>query len=252
MAGIPLYPKDMATEWMNLKREVKGAFTSANTKPAFSKIAAGVLNVFTSLVVEAGASIVARYASGIDGIYFGRMFFDSEEAEGFYILDRDGVLRFLSYSRVSDGYGFTGIYDGSGNIIFSDDAVAGMGLGRPWLHHTFADTAELALPPSNRQTTLTTDTVVVSTITPIQHPKMRLEAYIYIQTGGSTCNYKVKNVGTGATLLSGTSSGGYITQDFDFPVDAFGDTAQIDITIRRASGSNAVGITVLSLMGRQS
>lgn len=252
MAGIPLYPKDMATEWMNLKKEVKGAFTSANTKPAFNKIAAGVLNVFTSLVVEAGASIVAKYGSGLDGIYFGRMVLGPDDVEGMLINDQTGNIRFVSFSKTSDGYGYTAVFDSSGNIVLSDDADAGWGIGRPWLHHTFADTTEIALPPSSRQTTLTTDTVVVSTMTPIQHPKMRMEAYIYIQTGGSTCNYKVKDVASGATLFSGTSGGGYVTADFDYPIPAFGDTAQIDITVRRASGTNAVGITVLSLIGRQS
>lgn len=252
MPGTPLYPKDMATEWMNLKRQVKGTFTSANTKPAFTKIAAGVLNVFTSLVVESGAYIKAKYQNGTDGIYFGRMFFGGDPAEGFYITDSDGNFRFISFFRVSDGYGYTAIYDAAGNVIFSDDANSGVGIGRPWIPHTFADTTEIALPPSSRQTTATTDTVVVSTMTAIQHPRMRMEAYIYIQTGGSTCNYKVKDVGTGATLFSGTSGGGYVTAEFDYPVAAFGDTAQIDITVRRASGTNAVGITVLSLMGRQS
>lgn len=252
MPGTPLYPKDMATEWMNLKKQVKGAFTSANTKPAFSKIAAGTLRVFTSLIVEAGAQIVARYESGVNGIYFGRMTHNDLPADGFVIADGNGNQRFLTFTRVSDGYGYTAILDGTGEVVMSDDADSGMGLGRPWLHHTFADTTEIALPPANRQTALTTDTAVVSAMTPVQHPRMRLEAYIYIQTGGSTCNYKVKNVFTGTTLLSGTSSGGYITEDFDCPVDAFGDTVQLDITIRRASGSNNVGITVLSLVGRQS
>lgn len=252
MPGTPLYPKDMATEWINLKKQVKSAFTSGNQKPAFNKIAAGVLNVFTSLVVEAGAYIVARYESGVDGVFFGRMLLGSDTVEGFNIADQEGNYRFVSFSRLSDGYGYTAIYDGSDNIIFSDDADSGRGIARPWISNTFADTTELALPPANRQTSLTTDVPVVSTIANVQHPKMRLEAYIYIQTGGSTCNYKVKNVGTGATLLSGTSSGGYITEDFDCPVDNFGDQAQLDVTIRRASGSNNVGITVLGLIGRQS
>lgn len=249
--GTPLYPKNMATEWMNLKKKVNSTFTSANMKTAFAKIGAGVLNVFTALVIEAGASMRAKYQSGNTGVYFGTL--EGELEEGLSVLDNTGNYSFISFSRISDGYGYTAIYDKSGNQIVASDGDSEFGLARPWIPYTFVDTTEITTPPAARQTGLTTDVTVISTLAPVQHPKMRMEAYIYIQTGGATCNYKVKEVFSGTTLFSGTSSGGFVGENFDVEglVD-YGNNVYLEITIRRASGSGNVGITVFQLMGRQS
>jgi hypothetical protein len=251
MPGTPLYPKDMATEWMNLKKQVKGAFTSGNSKTAFAKIGAGAVSIFTSLVVEAGAFVQTKYENGESGFYFGHLLVGGLPAEGIIMRRPDASLLFSSYAEIDTGNGFTAIYDKSGNIIISDDSVSEVGLARPWIPLTFADTTEIATPPAGRQTSGTTDVVVVSTLTAVQHPVLRMNAYVYVAVGGSTCNYKVKDVGTGATLLSGTTTGGYVQDEFAIPGD-FSENHQIDVTIRRASGSGAVGITVLSLMGKQS
>lgn len=252
MPGTPLYPKDMATEWMNLKKQVKGVFTSANSKPAFTKIAAGILNVFTSLVVQAGATITAKYQSGVDGIYFGELVFGPDEAEGMIIKDNDGNYSFVTFSRTSDGYGYTAIFDKTGNIIVSSDADSNFGLGRPWIPHTFVNTAELTSPPAERITGGTVDVSVVAALSPVQHPRVRMEAYVYIGTVGASCNYKVKDVFNGTTLLDATSTGGFVGHDFDVPGFDFGNNVYLDITVRRSAGAGNVGITVLSLLGRQS
>lgn len=252
MPGTPLYPKDMATEWAKLKRDIKSTFTSANSKPAYQKIAASLLNVASGLVVLAGAYFRFVYNNGNTGMYMGAFEVGGEPSEGMVVYKASGNAAFLSYSRVSDGTGFTGIYDGEGNIVVSDDALNGAGLATPWIPLTFAPTAELTAPPSNRVTSSTSDTVIYSAYIPLQHPKLRLNAYIDIVVGGSTVNYKVKNVATGVTLLSGTTSGGYITDDFEIDELNYCANHQLDITIRRASGSGDVGITVLSLTGRQS
>jgi hypothetical protein len=245
------YPKDQGTEWMKLRKDVKNAFTSANSRVPYQKIAAGVLKISNSLQVLAGAFMRFSYIDQTDGIYMGsNIMFTGEATEGIYIRRNNGSTAFTSLTRVSDHYGFTGIWDKGGQIVLSDDANSG-GLARPWIPHTFATTTELTVPPSTRQTASTTDVTLVNTITYLQHPRMVMWAYVYIQTGGSTAEVKVKDVTAGTTLWTGTSSGGYINPTFDIPGD-FGDSHQIDITVRRASGSNNVGITVLSLHGRQS
>lgn len=245
------YPKDQGTEWMNLKKSVKNAFTSANSRVPYQKIAAGILKISNSLQILAGAVMQFNYINQDDGIFMGsNISFSGELSEGVYV-KRHGGTAFTSLFRISDGYGFTGIWDGQNNIVVSDDAGADQGLARPWLAHTFTNTTELATPPASRQTGNTTDTALVSTITYVQHPKMVMWAYVYIQTGGASAEVKVKDLTAGTTLYTGTSTGGYINPTFSIPGD-FGDSHQLDVTVRRSAGSGNVGISVLTLHGRQS
>lgn len=246
------YPKDQGTEWFNLKEQVKSAFTSANSRIPYQKIAAGVLKISTSLEVLAGAFIKFMWSNGNNGMFLGRFNIAGEPQEGFYVNALNGGFALSSYNRVSDGYGFTAVYDGSGNIVLSDDADAQKGVGRPWISHTFSNTGELTTPPAIRQATGTTDTTIYSTITSIQHPKMHYWGYVYIQTGGATAEVKFKNLTTGLDMHAQTSAGGWIMGDFSIGNWDFGDDHQIDITVRRASGTGNVGFTLGSVFGRQS
>lgn len=246
------YPKDQGTEWFNLKQQVKSAFTSANSRVPYQKIAAGILKVSTSLEILAGAFLKFSYISRDDGLYAGsNILFSGDLSEGFYI-NRNGPagVAFTSLFRISDNYGFTGIWDGNGNIVVSDDAGAGKGLARPWIPVTFMNTTEYATPPAARQTTNTTDTTVVSAFFPAQHPKMHFVAYVS-NPGAGTNEYKFKD-GSGTTLFTGTSTGGFVSGDFSLGGFNFGDDFQVDLTIRRSAGAGAVGITLITLAGRQS
>lgn len=246
------YPKDQGTEWMKLQRGIKNAFTSANSRIPYQKIAAGILRVSSSLSVLAGAFLEFIYSTGQTGIYAGTFAFGSDAVEGIAIYRPTGVASFYSLFKTSDGSGYSAILDSSGNIIVSDDSASGKGLARPWLPYTFVNTAELASPPSSRQNSTTTDLEFVTLRTPIQHTKMAYEGYVYIQTGGATCEIKFKNLTTGVTMHSFTSSGGFVSGTFSVGDWNFGDVHQIDITGRRASGTGNVGFTLLSLHGRQS
>lgn len=251
MAGLPKYPKDMGTEWMQLKQDVKNAFTSANGRSAYTKIGAGILRVLTSLTIEAGAYLRFIYQSGITGMWIGRHVSGSDDVDGMFIKRTDGTVAFWMFSRVSDGYGYTAIYDQQGNAVVSDDGNTQQGLATPWISIPFVATAELTSPPANRTTTNTTDTTVINTYTPMQHPKLQFAVYVH-NAGGGTCEFKFKNPATGVTLYSTTSTGGYVTGSFAISPWIYMDYLQLDLTIRRSAGAGAVGITLISLMGRQS
>lgn len=250
--GTPIYPKDAGTEWMNLKRQVKDAWTSANSRVAYQKIGAGVLKVFQSLEVQAGAFIKYVFTGGVTGMLMGRHLSGSDPVDGIFIARPDGSTALWIHSRVSDGYGFTALYDQQNNIIFSDDGNSEKGIGRPWLAFPFVNTTEIANPPSARQTSGTTDVAVVTMFVPIQHPYIHFVYYGSIFVGGSTMEVKFKNITTGVTMHSETVGDGWQSGEFSIGDYNFGESHQIDVTIRRASGSGAVGITVLTLAGRQS
>lgn len=245
------YPKDQGTEWFNLKQQVKSAFTSANSRIPYQKIAAGILKVSTSLEILSGAFLKFSYIHYDDGIYMGsNVLFSGNLTEGLYIRNnKNGNAAFTSLYRISDGYGFTGIWDSVGNVVVSDDAGAAVGLARPWIPVTFMNTAEYATPPAARQTSGTTDATVVSAFFQAQHPRMHYVAYV-ANPGGGTNEYKFKDSG-GTTLFTGTSTGGFVSGDFDLTGWTFGNDFQMDLTIRRSAGAGAVGITLISLYGRQ-
>lgn len=244
------YPKDQGTEWMKLKQEVRSAFTSANSRVPYQKIAAGIVKIASSLEILAGAMFTFRYSDNSVGMTMGRLIFGGDAYDGVIINKSSGNFAFSSYNRVSDGYGFTGIYDGDGNIVISDDAGAQQGLARPWIPVTFMNTSEYASPPSARQTTNTTDTTVVSALFQAQHPNMHYAVYVS-NPGGGTCEFKFKD-GSGTTLHTASSTGGFVISDFTLSGFNFGDDFQMDLTIRRSAGTGAVGITLISLYGRQS
>lgn len=251
--GTPLYPKDMGTEWMNLKKQVKDAFTSANSRVPYQKIAAGVLKVSSSLEVLAGAFIKFSYGAGGTGMILGRHSTGGENAEGIFINRNDGSTAFWIFNRLSDGYGFTVLYDQDHNGIFADDGNSGKGIARPWIPVTWSDTVNLASPPSTRITGLTTDVAVQTAFPNIQHPYMHYVCYVYTAVGGSTVELKFKDPGLGTTLHSATVGSGWVSGDFAINTDHdFGTDKNLDLTIRRASGSGNVGISLVSLYGRQS
>lgn len=246
------YPKDQGTEWFNLNQKVKNAFTSANSRVPYQKIAAGILKVSTSLEILAGAFLKFSYNTTDDGLFIGsNILFSGSTTEGMYIKrNHGGGASFTSLFDITTGAGFTGIWDSNGNIVVSDDSVAAQGLARPWLSVSFMNTSEYATPPAARQTTNTTDTTVVSAFFPAQHPKMHFVAYVS-NPGAGTNEYKFKD-GSGTTLFTGTSTGGFVSGDFSLTGFNFGDDYQMDLTIRRSAGAGAVGITLITLAGRQS
>jgi hypothetical protein len=252
--GTPLYPKDQATEWQNMKKDVRMLFTSATYRRALQQIGATALKVWKSIEIQAGAFLSFQYANGTIGMFMGRHWTGSEDADGIIIRRADSSIALWIHSRVSDGYGFSALYDKTGNIIFSDDGNSGTGMARPWLTNPFVNTAELVTPPAARKTTSTTDTPVVTFIMPDQHPRIRVEGYVY-NPGGGTNNVKLKEAGSGTELFSGSYAGtNYAWFNFTVnnPLFEFGTVRIYDITIRRSAGAGEVGITILNVMGVQS
>lgn len=253
--GTPLYPKDQATEWQNIKKDVRMLFTSASYRRAMQQIGASALKVWKSIEIQAGAFLSFKYFNGITGVFIGRHTTSAAEAvDGLYIRRSDGSNAMWIYSRLSDGYGFTALYDKQENIIFSDDGDSGTGMARPWLSHPFVNTTELVIPPSVRQTTNTTDTAVVTTVIPDQHPRIRIEGYVY-NPGGGTNNVKFKDTSSGTELYSASFAGtnpGWFSATFDNVNFSYGDIRTYDVTIRRSAGSGAVGITIVNVMTVQS
>lgn len=246
------YPKDMGTEWMNLKRQVKDAFTSANSRVPYAKIGAGIVQIFTSLQIQAGAFFRFTFSNNQLGMFLGRHFIGDDPADGLFIRRNDGTLSFWSYTRVDDGFGYTAIYDRQGNIVLSDDGNIQAGLSRPWIPYTFANMNELSNPPAVRQTSGTTDTDVVVAHSNAQHGRARAVGYVYIGTAGATAEVKFWSYPDNVLLDSITMADGWISRDFNLTGWDYASSYYVKISVRRASGTGNVGYTLVSLMGAQS
>lgn len=245
------YPKDQGTEWFNLKKQVRDAFTSANSRVPYQKIAAGIVRISTSLELLAGSFLKFFYESGDVGIFVGRHTANGGDSDGIYIRRNGGGTLFSSSTRASDDFGYTAIWDSEDNLVVSDDAVD-KGLARPWIPQSFTETSGLTVPPTSRQNSTTSDLEIYTTFVPVQHPKLEYWAYVHIQTPGATAEVKFKNITTGATMHTTTTSGGFISNSFSLGTWDYGDWHQMDVTIRRASGTGYVALTLVQLVGRQS
>jgi hypothetical protein len=251
--GTPNYPRDMANEWSNVKKDIRSLFTSASYRRALQQMGATGLKVFKFLEMQAGSYIKFKYPGGNDGLFLGRFGYGGDDVDGIAFFRPAGNFSFLSFSKVSDASGFTAIWDQSGNIILSDDGSTKKGLANPWLEHTVVDTNDIAGPPASHQTTSTSDTAIQSAFVPIQHSNMRIWYYA-VPVSGSPIEVKLKNLTTGATVYSAThTTSGYVDSG-TFPVGDynFHDIQQFDFTIRRTAGTGTVGATLIGFWGVQS
>jgi hypothetical protein len=251
--GTPQYPRDMANEWQGVKKDIRSLFSSASYRRALQQMGATGLKVYKYLEMQAGSYIRFKYPSGNDGLFLGRFFYNGADVDGITFYQPNGNFSFLSFARVSDGTGFTSIWDQSGNIILSDDGTSKKGLANPWLEHTVVDTDYIAGPPTSHQTTNTTDTAIQSTFFPVQHSNVRIWYYA-VPASGSPVEVKLKNLTNGTTIYSAThSTSGYYDSGTNSLGDYnFHDVHQFDFTIRRTAGTGTVAATLIGFWGVQS
>lgn len=248
--GTPNYPRDLASEWNKLRRDIKGAFTSANVRTGMAKIGAKVIEVTGELILNPGAQFGLKYKNGNYAMRLRNAIIGGKDVQqiSFYRYDTTAVMQM--YSGEGEP-GFFSVFDQDGNIIISNDAGSGQGLARPWLPYTFIDYDDLLLP--KKMITSSTFSSVHHVAGFMQHP--RVEIYGYLRADGSdVAEIRVKNPNTGTVLY--TASGqttGWKSMVFNHQDYEFGNGFSYDVEIRRTSGtSTGVGFTVTKAHGVQS
>lgn len=248
--GTPNYPKNFSSEWNQLRRDVKNAFTSANLRTGMAKIGAKVIEITGELAMNAGAILRAKYTSGGSALYVGPVTLGGQPAQGVLINRPDGSRAF-DVTGAEDGQGFIGIWDRSSHVIFSDDAVSGQGVARPWIPYTPIETAKLTSPSVIVTTSTWTSVHTVQGI--MQHPKMRLGGG-FIAFGSDTG--KIRLISGGSSFWESPVLGpGFVwyRETIAHPNYQFDDEFTYDIQVMRNSGAGAgVGFTPTYIMGRQS
>jgi hypothetical protein len=264
--GTPNYPKTIGDNINDLRRKAAAAYTSSNTRKALTRIQAAAMDLFGTLTIRNGGSVDIQDGGGITSrgsvqflngsnvqqLYFGPIQYGVTPAGiGMLVRRNNGGLVF-SLEGTDPTKQFWALRDNAGNIVFSDDAASGQGLATPYVPLTAVPTAWMA----NRQvSTTSTSFGALYTINGTkQHPKMRFRAIVQ-SDAGVTGELRVVNPTDGSVLLAVQSiaAGANLNNAYTFVVPgAHQGPLQLDIEMRVASGSGAVGLTVLNVEGIQS
>lgn len=246
--GTPNYPKDMASEWNQLKRDVRNAFTSSNLRTGMAKIGAKVIEITGQLVLNAGALLLAKYRNGVGAFRVGESFYNGLPVGQVSIKRYDGstALQVFGGEGVD---GFFSIHDRGGNIIFSDDGASGQGIGRPHLPYTWQRYYHLTTPVDlATSTSFATHHVIFGQM---QHPRIQIMGYVQCN-GSDLAEVRIIN-GSGTVIdTSGTVGSGWIYLEGPHDDYDFAKEFSYNIDVRRVSGtSTGVGFTIVKAEGRQ-
>lgn len=246
--GTPNYPKDMASEWNQLKRDVKNAFTSSNLRTGMAKIGAKAIEITGSLMLNAGATLVSRYDNGVSALRVGPAVYNGLPVGQVIVKRFDGSTAMQVFGGQGVA-GFFSIHDKDGNILFSDDSASGQGIGRPWLPYTWQRYYHLTSPVDlSTSTSFATHHVIFGQQ---QHPRIQIMGYV--QCNGSDLA-EVRLYSNGGTLIdtTGTVGTGWVYLEGPHEDYEFAKEFSYNIDVRRVSGtSTGVGFTIVKAEGRQ-
>lgn len=248
--GTPNYPRDMASEFNRLRKDVKNAFTSANLRTGMAKIGAKTIEITGELILNAGAALRAQYVNGVNAFSVAQGYYNSHPISQVAIKRFDGSMVFQVFGGELES-GYFSIQDRLGNIIISDDGVTGAGLARPWLPYHWVRTADITSPKD--LSTSTTFAAHHTTMGEVQHPKIRITGYV-VCNGSDVAEVRLRDPGSGTVIwTSGNVTSGWLVKEGNHPNYNFADDFQYDIEVRRVSGtSTGVGFTPVYIYGRQS
>ena len=249
--GTPNYPKDMSSEWNQMKRDVKNAFTSANLRTGMAKIGAKVIEITGSLIMNAGAMLAAKYTNNVNALWIGKSSYNGQEVGQIAMRRYDDTVCLQVFGGENEA-GFFSIQDRNGSIIVSDDGVTGQGLARPWLPYEYVRTSALTNPVD--KSTSTTFAPHHTTFGYQQHPRITVFGFLWMAAGDSG---EVRIFAPGSSVVVATSGvvtgSKWVTLEGPHDGYVFGDFFQYDIEVRRSAGAGTgVGFTPVMIYGKQS
>jgi hypothetical protein len=250
--GTPRYPKDMATEWQALKRKVSNTFTSANSRLGTESIGAKIVNIFSGLVVNAGAFFRSMYSNGNEAVYIGSFVFEGDPDElineGIYIKRPNGSIAFFAYGDVDLADFSWSMFDLAGNSVVGDDlAGGGVGLSDPEIPYTPVRTALLTTPATTNTTTTYAPHHTVQGWQ--QHPTFVLTVYVQ-NTGTAKAKIRCRDtLDSSIVWESAELDTGWHTWFIGHSVNVWKAYFTYDFEIKVSSGTGSVGFTITNMQG---
>lgn len=251
--GTPNYPRDMASEWNQMKRDVKNAFTSANLRTGMAKIGAKVIEITGQLSLNAGATLITRYTNNNTSMLVGKHSTGDTPIQGFWFRRPDGTIAIWAWGDDNNN-GFLAMYDKQEHVIFGDDGASGQGLSRPYIPYNVVKTSEIFVAPTINTTATFSPHMTVAGFK--QHPKIFLRCYLYV-LGNDVAQVRLYDPNTSTVMFTSGLVSAADSSYLDILVPHvdynFGEYFKYDVEIKRAAGTGpGVGVIVLVTEGRQS
>ncbi|MEV4269499.1 hypothetical protein [Micromonospora aurantiaca (nom. illeg.)] len=247
--GTPKYPKNFSDEWRQIKRDVKNAYTSSNSRKGMAKIGTRIIEVTGELILEAGAKLAAKYENGVEAFAVQKSWY-GDIPVGQVLIRRFNGSPAMEVFGGADDTGFFAIYDQNNNIILSDDGVTKKGLARPYIPYGSFRIPDLTTPAD-----LTTSSTFVAhhgIINQQQHPRIRVLVFVHCN-GSDVAQVRMKDASTVIATSPNLSGDQWYYLEGEHAGYEFGKEFQYDLEIRRVSGSSSgVGFTPIYAMGIQS
>lgn len=180
--------------------------------------------------------------------YLGQDAASGEDVRGTAIHRPTGEYVMATWSGVSgDVGGFWALYDKAGNIVVSDDAVSGQGIGRPYL-----GAAAFAPTDGSKWPTVVSATWTTQWLGMLIKQQPQLQLYVWTQTDTGTSGDVRWTTGTD-TVAQSVASGENTIRTLTGPVSgAHLDQLEISVDMRRTSGGGRMACWVMGAYGAAS
>lgn len=157
----------------------------------------------------------------------------------FFSLRRDNGSAAIELGTHSSGNQFWAGWDNSANIVVSEDAASGQGLGRPWLPHATINVLSTSIPTHSVGSWISTQSTGQ---VQKQQPYVELEALL-LSTGGGIGDARFIINGSPAGSAMSITAGMFtwqVIQTVALPGN-FSDRVTIELQAQRTNGVGAVG-----------
>ncbi|MDX3661334.1 hypothetical protein PV646_28850 [Streptomyces sp. ID05-26A] len=184
--------------------------------------------------------LIVQSADGVNLFYLGPLISGGVPLRGFLLRRENGKSMFSNGVAGGDpNKVFFAWKDNAENILFSDDANAGVGISRPWLSMPSVPVAATSIPTTTGATFLS----VYSTGYMLkQQPNIELQALLYSTGGGvGEARYTVNGVAIGSTMTINNGDFAWTSPVSLTPPQAHNTYIRTELQVRRTNGAGSVG-----------
>lgn len=190
------------------------------------------------LTVQEGGEFVVLHPSG------DWLFKVAKGAQGKYFLSihRDDGTTAFEIGTTTGGNQYWAMYDRSGNIVASDDAISGQGMSRPWLNIPMLNTTVASLPTTTSASWLS---VASSGWIQKQQPYIEAQALLLSNTGGvGQARYTINGTQVGDVMPIADGMFGWTSLQTLAVAGNFADYFRLELQLQltNATGNVAGGI----------
>lgn len=241
----------------DLERQVREL--QAGRRLEAATIGAGGLTIRGGIVaIKDNGRLTADYANGATALDLGaHTLINGAPAHGMLIRRPGGELAFWTYGLDSGGSAYWALYDLTGNIIMSDDAVSGQGLATPYIPlGTYPTRMLLTFASDGEKTTSATFVPLWTVHGHKQHPRLRVGVYVFADVAGTSAEIQLRDNGPGTIIAGPTTVSATASPTLYELTGPWAGThmerTKAELEVRRTAGTGTVWVQLAYAEGIQS